>query len=132
MRVLGVDNVVVPVGELAGAKEFYSGALGLPVKFEFAEQGIALFDVGGEAPGLLARVDRDARRGSSPAMRLWLEVPDAKAAARELAGLGVELLAPPFEVGTGWTVEVADPWGNVIGLTDYLKRPELARPAAAR
>ncbi|QWF80731.1 VOC family protein [Amycolatopsis sp. CA-230715] len=127
MRVLGIDNVVVPVGELAGAKEFYAGALGLPVKFELPEQGIALFDVGGEGPGILLRVDREAGRGSSPAMRVWLEVPDARAAARELAGLGVEPLAPPFEVGTGWTVEVADPWGNVIGLTDYLKRPELGR-----
>ena len=35
-----------------------------------------------------------------------------------------------FEVATGWTVEVADPWGNVIGLTDYTKDPSRARPAS--
>jgi predicted enzyme related to lactoylglutathione lyase len=29
-----------------------------------------------------------------------------------------------FEVQTGWTVEFADPAGNVVGLTDYTKRPE--------
>jgi hypothetical protein len=33
----------------------------------------------------------------------------------------------PFELQTGWTVELADPWGNVVGLTDYTKRPELGR-----
>jgi hypothetical protein len=30
-------------------------------------------------------------------------------------------------VFTGWTVEIPDPWGNVIGLTDYTKQPHLAR-----
>jgi predicted enzyme related to lactoylglutathione lyase len=36
-------------------------------------------------------------------------------------------LAPAFPIPTGWVVEVADPWGNVIGLTDYTGRPELGR-----
>jgi predicted enzyme related to lactoylglutathione lyase len=60
---------------------------------------------------------------------VWLEVPDARTAARELRSAGVELLDEPFSVATGWTVEVADPWGNVLGFTDYTKRPELARRA---
>lgn len=30
-------------------------------------------------------------------------------------------------MATGWTVEVTDPWGNVLGFTDYTKRPELGR-----
>ena len=25
----------------------------------------------------------------------------------------------PTDKDVGWTVEIADPWGNVIGLTDY-------------
>ena len=61
---------------------------------------------------------------------LWLEVADARAAAAELAAAGVRLLAPPFRIPTGYTVEVANPWGNVIGLTDYALRPDLARTAA--
>ena len=52
---------------------------------------------------------------------------DARAAAAELRALGVELLAEPFEVKTGRTVEFADPAGNVVGLTDYARRPEMAR-----
>jgi len=32
-----------------------------------------------------------------------------------------------FPVATGWTVEIADPWGNIIGFTDYAKAPERGR-----
>lgn len=41
----------------------------------------------------------------------------------------MKVLADPFQVATGWTVEVADPWGNVIGFTDYTRMPERGRPA---
>ncbi|WP_433437507.1 VOC family protein [Nonomuraea sp. CA-141351] len=114
MRVLGVDNILVGAGDPVRAKEFYGGVLGLEEKFSTEET--ALFAIGEETPGLLVRV-QEGRPGS---MRVWLEVPDARAAADEL---GLE----PFEVFTGWTVEVPDPWGNVIGLTDYTKQPHLAR-----
>lgn len=122
--------MLVPVGELGAARDFYAVKLGLTVRFEVAEHGLVLFSIGSEAPGILARVDPQAGRGAPPALRLWLEVSDARAAAEELAGRGVRPLAEPFEVSTGWAVEVADPWGNVIGLTDYRKRPELARRPA--
>jgi hypothetical protein len=48
------------------------------------------------------------------------------------AAAGVGLLGEPWELRTGWVVEVADPWGNLIGFTDYLHAPERARggPAA--
>ncbi|WP_373304345.1 VOC family protein, partial [Streptomyces anandii] len=61
------------------------------------------------------------------APRVWLEVADARAAARELTASGIVLLDQPFAVATGWSVEIADPWGNVLGFTDYTKRPELGR-----
>jgi hypothetical protein len=32
-----------------------------------------------------------------------------------------------MEILTGWAVEVADPWGNVLGLTDYVKDPAKGR-----
>jgi predicted enzyme related to lactoylglutathione lyase len=63
------------------------------------------------------------------ASRLWLEVPDARAAAKALAAAGVTAVADPFPVATGWTVEVADPWGNIVGFTDYTTMPERGRPA---
>ncbi|MFI1919505.1 VOC family protein [Nocardia sp. NPDC020380] len=127
MKALGIDNVLIPVGDLDAALEFYSAKLGLAVQFTVPEHGLAVFRVGDETPGLMVRVDPSAGAGPAPAMRVWLEVPDARAAAAELAAAGVTPPAPPFQVATGWTVEFADPWGNVIGLTDYTARPELGR-----
>lgn len=127
MTVRGIDNVLIPVGDLTAAKRFYTGILGLTVKFELAERGIALFKLGDEEPGLLLRTDPAAGTSTGPAMRVWLEVPDARTTSNDLRERGIHPLTPPFEVATGWTVELADPWGNIIGLTDYTKRPSLAR-----
>jgi catechol 2,3-dioxygenase-like lactoylglutathione lyase family enzyme len=111
VKVLGIDNVLIGVGDLAEARRFYGGTLGLAEKF--ATESMALYAVGEEAPGILIRVEPDPKPGST---RVWLEVPDARA-------LGGEA----FEVFTGWTVEIRDPCGNVVGLTDYSKRPDLGR-----
>ena len=114
IEVLGIDNLLHAVGDLEEAKHFYSGRLGLSLKFEVADAGIALYRLGGEEPGLLLR------RQELAAPRVWLEVPDARAAGEQLGEM-------TREVQTGWLVEISDPWGNVIGLTDYTKRPDLAR-----
>lgn len=129
-ELLGFDNVLLPVGDLAEAVAFYERA-GFTVGFRFDEGGLALLKVGGETPGILLRVEEELGHRPPPwhSVRLWLEVPDARMAAEKLAAAGITSLDTPFSVATGWTVEVADPWGNVIGLTDYSKRPELARRA---
>ncbi|WP_216590185.1 VOC family protein [Streptomyces brasiliscabiei] len=127
-ELLGFDNILLPVGDLGEAVSFYERA-GFDVGFRLDEAGIAGLKVGKETPGLLLRVEEELRQ-RPPAWasaRVWLEVPDARAAARALTAAGVAPLDAPFSVATGWTVEFADPWGNVIGLTDYSKRPELAR-----
>jgi predicted enzyme related to lactoylglutathione lyase len=127
-ELLGFDNVLLPVGDLAEAVGFYERA-GFTVGFRLDEAGIALLKVGGETPGVLLRQEEGLghRPPPWPSPRVWLEVPDARRAAQHLTAAGVALLDPPFSVATGWTVEIADPWGNVIGFTDYSKRPELAR-----
>ncbi|MFJ3303371.1 VOC family protein [Streptomyces sp. NPDC086549] len=127
-ELLGFDNVLLPVGDLAEAVGFYERA-GFAVAFRFDEGGIALLKVGGETPGILLRVEEESghRPPPWPSPRLWLEVPDARVAAQTLTGAGVTLFDEPFPVATGWTVEIADPWGNVLGFTDYSKRPELGR-----
>ncbi|MFG2354698.1 VOC family protein [Streptomyces sp. NPDC048521] len=129
-ELLGFDNVLLAVGDLAEAVGFYERA-GFTVGFRFDEAGIALLKVGGETPGILLREEEALghRPPPWPSPRLWLEVPDARAAARELAAAGIEPLDEVFQVATGWTVEIADPWGNVLGLTDYTKRPALGRRA---
>ncbi|MER5194902.1 VOC family protein [Streptomyces sp. NPDC002755] len=127
-ELLGFDNLLLPVGDLGEAVGFYERA-GFAVGLRFDEAGIALLKVGGETPGVLLRQEDGLghRPPPWPSPRVWLEVPDARAAARRLAEAGITPLDRPFSTATGWTVEIADPWGNVLGFTDYLKRPELAR-----
>ncbi|MGW2229382.1 VOC family protein [Streptomyces formicae] len=127
-ELLGYDNVLFPVGDLGEAVGFYERA-GFPVSFRLDEIGLAILKVGKETPGVLLRVEDGIapRTPPWPSPRVWLEVRDARAKGRALADAGIPLLAAPFSVATGWTVEIADPWGNVVGFTDYLKRPELAR-----
>jgi hypothetical protein len=62
-------------------------------------------------------VPRDAAGGG----RVWLAAPDVRA---------LSTVEQPFRVVTGWTVEVADPWGDVVGFTDHTTMPERGRPAA--
>ncbi|MCX4643625.1 MULTISPECIES: VOC family protein [unclassified Streptomyces] len=128
LELLGFDNVLFPVGDLGEAVSFYERA-GFRVKFCLDEAGIALLEAGKETPGVLLRAEEDFGRRPPPwpGPRVWLEVRDAKAAARALTEAGIPPIDPPFSTSTGYVVEFADPWGNVIGLTDYLKRPELAR-----
>ncbi|MFG2779045.1 VOC family protein [Streptomyces prunicolor] len=127
-ELLGFDNLLLPVGDLTEAVPFYERA-GFTVGFRLDEAGIAILKVGGETPGVLLRQEDGLghRPPPWPSPRVWLEVPDARKAAQHLTTAGIPLLDPPFSVATGWTVEIADPWGNVIGFTDYSKRPELAR-----
>ncbi|WP_069771345.1 VOC family protein [Streptomyces sp. LUP30] len=127
-ELLGFDNVLLPVGNLGEAVGFYERA-GFTVAFRFDEGGIASLRVGGETPGVLLRQEEALghRPPPWPATRVWLEVADARATAGRLAEAGISPLDAPFAVATGWTVEIADPWGNVLGFTDYSKRPELGR-----
>lgn len=128
VELLGFDNVLFPVGDLGEAVSFYERA-GFPVAHRIDEIGLAILKVGKETPGILLRVEEgvEHRPSAWATPRVWLEVGDARAAGRALEAAGIEALAPASSVATGWTVEVADPWGNVVGFTDYRKRPELAR-----
>lgn len=130
IQILGVDNLLFAVGDFAQARHFYETQLGLPVKFVFAEIGLIAYRLGGEEPGLLLRTQEIESAPPRGTPRVWLEVADARATAQQLEASGITLLNEPWEVGTGWVVEIADPWGNVLGLTDYLKAPQKARPAA--
>ncbi|MEU7558974.1 VOC family protein [Streptomyces eurythermus] len=127
-ELLGFDNVLLPVGDLGEAVAFYERA-GFTVGFRLDEAGIALLKVGTETPGILLRAEEGLGRRPPhwPSPRVWLEVPDARAAARELAAAGIPPLDEMTQGVTGWTVEIADPWGNLLGFTDYTKRPALAR-----
>jgi catechol 2,3-dioxygenase-like lactoylglutathione lyase family enzyme len=121
--VLGVDNVLFTVGDLDTAVDFYTGQLGLALAFRLDDAGIAMLRLGPETPGLLIRrADASQVTGGG---RVWLEVRDTRAVATALAD--VPGRGEPFQVATGWTVEVADPWGNIVGFTDYTVMPQRGR-----
>ncbi len=126
MKVLGLDNVFVPVGDLEQAVTFYTDVVGLTVAKRFDAMGTVLFAIGDEVPGLGVAV---AEHPAGAGHKVWLEVPDAQSTAAELAGRGVVPLTPPFSIPTGWAFEIEDPWGTVIGFTDYVHRPDLGRAA---
>jgi hypothetical protein len=57
------------------------------------------------------------------------DVGSLAAARTHYSALG---LVEPFRLRTGWAAEYADPWGNVVGFTDYTREPAFARPETTR
>ena len=127
LEVLGIDNVMLAVGNLEQARGFYETTLGLPVKFAVPQAGVVGYRLGPEEPGLMIRVQALQPSPPRDTPRIWLEVKDARAAAAALGEKGARILGQPMEILTGWAVELADPWGNVLGLTDYVKNPAKGR-----
>ena len=114
---LGIDNVFVEVTDLDEGVAWYERAAGLRAKVRTPD--MAVLDVGGDVAGVVL-----VRAGAVTPAKLWFEVADATAVAAELG-------TTTFSIPTGVTTEIADPWGNRIGFTDYSRRPELARTAAS-
>ncbi|MFD8029001.1 VOC family protein [Streptomyces sp. NPDC048231] len=83
------------------SRAFYGEKLGLTVYREFGtgpERGVVYFLGGG-----FLEVAGRSEVPPSPALKLWLQVPDVAAAHRELADAGVGIVRPP----------VKEPWGLV-------------------
>lgn len=114
---IGYDNYFLPVDDLPSAMDFYK-KIGLPVKFDFSDRGMAAFRVGGEEPAIILK-DRKQFPQAKPAV--WLTVEDVAVECERLKRLGVTFLSEPFCIQTGWAVEFEDPCGNRLGLTDYKK-----------
>jgi hypothetical protein len=124
--VLGIDNCLFDVGDLGLARRHYGELLGLTETFAFESAGIVGYALGPERPGLMIRETSGKTRSGPSGPHLWLEVPDARALADQLADL-VEFSAPVQSIFTGIYFEVADIWGNVVGFTDYSAQPDKAR-----
>ncbi|MFF9286157.1 VOC family protein [Streptomyces griseosporeus] len=99
------------------SRVFYGEQLGLSVYREFGtgpERGTVYF-LGGGFLELSGRSDTPP----SPAVRLWLQVPDAAAAERELRAKGVPIVRPPLREPWGLVeMWIADPDGTQIVLVD--------------
>jgi len=110
------DNFFFPSDDLEKSKKFYSETLGLSIKFDFSQQGMVAFKVGEEEPAIIIK-DKNKFPNSQPA--IWIEVEDVRKVYPELKIKGVNFLSEPFKIRTGWAVEFTDPFGNLIGITDY-------------
>ena len=83
------------------SRAFYGGQLGLPVYREFGtgpDRGVVYFLGGG-----FLEVAGRSETPPSPALKLWLQVPDVAAAHTELSEAGVAIVRPP----------VKEPWGLI-------------------
>lgn len=128
--VLGIGTVTFTVGDLDTALAHYASALGLPVAHRASDPPTALLALGPGAAGLLLREDRSMAEASASgrAPQLGLEVADVDAAALALRSAGL-VVGEPIEGPGGRTVQIADPWGNVVGLASATSHGRLASGA---
>jgi predicted enzyme related to lactoylglutathione lyase len=119
MKLLGIDNVFFDVTDLEAAIRFYEN-LGFKLKFKIPHLAAALLSIGSEEPGLMIWQKKYKRPST-----LWIEVSDAQQAQKECTKYSIA--GTMLETATGFTFEIIDPWGNILGFADYSKKPELAR-----
>ena len=113
------DNFFLPAENLEAAKRFYSGTLGLSVKFDFSERGMIAFKVANQEPAIIIQ-DKSKFPDAKPS--ILFVVDDVQAAYKDLLTKGVKFLSEPYEIFTGLAVQFEDPFGNRLGLTDYSKK----------
>jgi predicted enzyme related to lactoylglutathione lyase len=110
-----LGNVLIPVGDLDKAIAFYSGTLGLAVKFRDGDRFAAL-DGGGATVALVAGAEQVAGEATAPSYK----VADTEAAVRELTGAGAEVVRAPETGPHEVRAVLRDPSGNVFVLYSSL------------
>lgn len=110
------DNYFIPIDNMEEAKNYYENILGLKLKFDFSDIGMAAYNVGDEEPAIILK-DKNKFKDLKPT--IWLEVDDVNAKYNEMKKVGINFLSEPFKIKTGNAVEFEDPFGNRFGITDY-------------
>jgi predicted enzyme related to lactoylglutathione lyase len=107
----GIKTVLVPVSDLATAKEMYTALLGI------APQADSSYYVGFEAPGQhVGLLPGGGPQGMTAPVAYW-QVPDIEAKLAEVTAAGATVKEPARDVGGGRLVaSVTDRDGNVLGL----------------
>lgn len=110
------DNFFLPVDDLEEAKNYFSKVLGLKLKFDFSDKGMAAFNVGDEEPAIILK-ERNKFPDAKPT--IWFVVDNVNDEYKRLCNNGVNFISKPFQIGTGNAVEFEDLFGNRLGMTDY-------------
>jgi predicted enzyme related to lactoylglutathione lyase len=112
--VLGLRTVKYDVPDIAKAKEWYSKAFGVLPYFDEPAYYVG-YNIGGYELGLTPAPTVATKREAA-GVAYW-GVEDIRAEYKRLTDLGATSVSDVQEVGGGILVaEVADPFGNVIGL----------------
>lgn len=112
------DNFFLPVDDMKIARQYYGEILGLQIKFDFSDNGMLAYKIGNEEPAIILK-DKNKFKDIKPT--IWFEVPDVKKKYVEMKEKGIHFLSEPFKIRTGYAVEFDDPFGNRLGITDYMK-----------
>jgi predicted enzyme related to lactoylglutathione lyase len=115
---MNYDNFFLGVEDISKAKEYYENTLSLQLKFDFSNKGMVAFNVGDSEPAIILK-DKNVFKDIKPT--IWFEVENVEKEYKKLLQKGVEFLSSPFKIQTGMAVEFEDPFGNRLGITDYLK-----------
>lgn len=75
------------------------------------------YRVGDQEPAIILK---DVAKFKNMKPTIWFEVEDVHKEYERLREKGLAFLSEPFKIRTGWAVEFEDPFGNRLGLTDYL------------
>ena len=113
-----IEQVAIPVRDLARATAFYRDTLGMTLLFEVPPQ-LAFFDCDGIRLALSTSSDP---MYDPPGSIVYYRVPDIEAAHSELESLGVEILQGPHKIAELGDVEVwmaffEDTEGNTLAIT---------------
>ena len=124
--------VVLYVDDFAGAMDFYTNKVGLPVRLK--AEGYAEFAVEGAKFAIMTRARVAELAGAEHALRpaagaheasVTILVDDVDRAHRELSGRGVQFIGAPADRPWGQrTVILRDPEGHLIEIGTNLPRPE--------
>lgn len=112
MKIKEIGFVGIPVTDVARAREFYEGVLGLKESASYVEGKWVEYEIG---TGTLAITNvspdwRPSDQGSSPA----LEVDDFDASIKHLKDRQVRFAIEPFETPGCFTAVIQDPDGNKL------------------
>ena len=106
------DNYFLPVDNMEEAKRYYEEILGLKKKFDFSDKGMVAYNIGNEEPAIILK-DKNKFENLKPT--IWAIF------YKEMLNNDIKFLSEPFKIGTGNAVEFEDPFGNRLGVTDYIK-----------
>lgn len=99
------------------AIQFYSN-LGVKEKFNFADKGMVAFSADEEAPAIILK---DISKFSEQKPTIWFVVENVLIEYEKMINKGIIFNTASYSIGTEIAVEFNDSFGNVLGITDYIK-----------